>query len=313
LGVRPRLPLALIAVSAACQPAHSPETLRFDDLAVRFAGPEWALMTSPIQPPMSRHERQRITVWLHVPRGQTLRTQWSERQGRYVLGYPAGTVADRVEMRVSDDRAWALDVRGTEFLPDGGERFHVLRRDPRGDGMIGREWVRGDDRAEQRASAELVAVAAEGGEDAAFFRQNMRCERCHVHDEPTPRQVPRDAPPMATDAGGLFRVTTVLEDRAPLVESRARDVNLDSPFVTVSCASGPPAVVRTAAGTARARCPRDDVPMASFDLRAALAAADPHARAVCASRAFLYEHLGEAGRAPFRDAFAECGLSQPRR
>jgi hypothetical protein len=46
--------------------------------------------------------------------------------------------------------------------------------------------------------------------------------------------------------------------------------------------------------------------MGILDVRAALEANDPHARRLCASRRFLYEHLDADGKGIYQEAIAEC-------
>jgi hypothetical protein len=255
-------------------------------------------MTSAIEPPASADGAQRITVWLRVPRGGAIDAR---RVGdRWVLAYPPGTVADRVELRVGGARAEPIDVRGTELLGDG-EKFHALHEDQHG-ALEGFAWLRGDASAQDRAIASLAKTVARAKTgDARFFCQTGDCARCHVHDKPERLDGAGGLPPLATDDAGFYRITTVLEDRAPLTESRDRDVNLESPWTSVTCASGPPVVTGKIA-----RCPRGDVPVARWDMRAALAADDPHAQGVCASREWLRARMTERARAAFASALEEC-------
>jgi hypothetical protein len=50
-------------------------------------------------------------------------------------------------------------------------------------------------------------------------------------------------------------------------------------------------------------------PVAHYDVAAALAAGDAHARAVCASRRALFAAMDGAARAAFADAFDVCGIT----
>ena len=269
-----------------------------DDLDARFGAPEWALMTSPIEPPVSADGAQRIMVWLRVPRGGAIDARLVGE--RWVLAYPPGTVADRVELRVDGARTEPIDVRGTELL-GASEKFHALHENQRG-ALEGFAWNRGDVSAQERAIASLAKTVARARTgDARFFCQTGDCARCHVHDKPERLDGGDGLPPLATDDAGFYRITTVLEDRAPLAESRDRDVNLESAWVSVTCASGPPVVTGEIA-----RCPRGDVPIARYDTRGALAADDPHAHGVCASREWLRARMTERARAAFASAFEEC-------
>ena len=285
---------SILAVAlAACTHGGALERVRFPDMHARLAGPDWARMTSPIEAPMSLDGRQRVDVWLRVPSG--VRLDARRERDRWVLVYPSGACAERVEWR--DGRA--VDVRGTVF-DEAGEVFHTLRRGEQ-DGLAGFAWRRGDRAARDEAIRTLARRVAsrDPNADVHFYCRTGDCAGCHVHDKPAHAEA--SLPPLPTDDGGLYRVMTVLEDAAPLVESRDRDPNLESRFVTVSCASGAPAI----AG-ATARCPGGEAPTGRFDMRAALRAGDPHARAVCASRAFLRDRMTPRARDAFADAFEEC-------
>jgi len=285
--------MMLLGAFGACTDGATLERVRIPDLSVRHAGHDWALMTSPIEAPMSRDGRQRIAVWLRVPVGARLDVRDDGR--RSLLAYPAGTCGERVESR--DGRP--IDVRGTVF-EQTGEEFHALRGDERGR-LVGFAWRRGDVAARNDAIRALARALAmhDPHSDVHFYCRTGDCAGCHVHDKPAGADAA--LPPLPTDDGGFYRVMTVLEDEAPLVESRDRDPNLESPFVTISCESGRPIIQGTTA-----RCPGGEPPIGHFDMRAARRAGDPHARDVCPSRAFLRDRMTPRARALFNEAFAEC-------
>jgi hypothetical protein len=117
----------------------------------------------------------------------------------------------------------------------------------------------------------------------------------------------RSLPNRGTDASGLYTTASILGDSAPLETHRARDMNEEDPYVSVVCADGRPAVFAVRGARRHFACDDGSVPYATLDMKRALADADPRARAVCRSRAYLGEHMAPGDRAPFADAFAECG------
>lgn len=280
----------IVACASTPLPEAELEHLRMGDVWEHWRQGEWALMVSPIQPPTSAHGDQRITVWLRLPDNAELGAG---------LEYPPGTAAERVEMRFRNGRWQPLDVRGIVYAA-GRQRMYLLRPEPRSAGLVGFAWGRGDMRARRSAMRSLEGVVArEGYEPVSSFCGNQDCGGCHVRDKP--------AHPLPADAGGLFRVRTVLEDATPLLESRERDPNIGSRFVTLTCDGGGVAITHAASGDRVARCVDGrHVPIAHFDMRAALAASDAHALAVCASRGYLALHMDDLARAQYRAALDEC-------
>jgi hypothetical protein len=272
-------------------------------------------MVPPILLP-SQDGRERITVRLRIPDGAMLRVA-------PLLAYPPGTIADRVELRNGDDPGSVVDVRGTTFEASGVEVFHVLRRLD-GVGLSGVAWRRDDAPGGLAATDRMLELLAEkrgiapGSPDPFlrnFERQND-CAFCHEHGKPERRTraagprtgLDEPAPNRGTDLGGLYTVATVLKDSAPLETHRALDMNVGSPYVDVRCQDGTAARIDDERRKRHFRCDDGSVPLATFDMKAALADADAHAAAVCASRGYLLSHMDGEGRATFAAAFEECGL-----
>lgn len=318
--------LALAAATGATEKRAATESRpHVEPVSVEDARTHWqeggfAEMTPPIRLP-SRDGREHIRVWLRIPDGARLSV--SLQSEHYTLSYPPGTVADRVDMADGMDPGSVLDVRGTRFEAEG-EYFHVMKPlgHPEAD-LSGLEWPRGDEAAREAATTSMLnALAVVGGrspgddaipELARFARLND-CAGCHAHDRPerraraTPESTSDDKlPNRATDAGGLYVVASVLDDEAPLETHRARDMNDGDAFVEVSCADGSHArLSRKPQGARHFVCGDGSVPVARYDMAAALAHADPHALAVCRSRGYLAAHMDAYGRAAFAGAIAQC-------
>jgi hypothetical protein len=309
--------LAVVACSdrARQEPGRQATTVGIEDPSRYWTDSGFAEMTPPLRLP-SRDGRERIRVWLRVPPGQFLGLERGPRG--LSLTYPPGTIADRADQSDEDDASSVGDVRGTRFEADGREIFHVLRRldGPGSSRLSGLEWRRGDPDAEAGATRSMTArMQRTRGPDADLdaFRTQNDCASCHVHDKPERTlQLANDGPPpnRGTDSGGLYVVQTVLADGAPLETHRAREMNEGDPFVTVRCGEdGPPARIVSRSWRARHYvCDDGRVPYGRYDLAGAFDAGDPHALAVCRSRAYLRDHLGAEGRAAFGPVLAECGL-----
>jgi hypothetical protein len=294
--------------------------LTVSDAATYWKRSGFVEMAPPIRLPSSDGD-ERIVVWLKIPDKARLQVVRHEG-GRASLAYPPGTVADRVDLRHGRDPASVTDVRGTRF-ESGEEYFHVLRPLAVSE-LAGVEWPRSDTRAQRAATDRMLdqLVASRGvGRDSTsdpalrLFERLNDCGGCHAHDKPERRaRVLRDAtddamPNRGTDAAGLYSIETVLVDWAPLEMHRAREMNEGDPFVTVTC--GNDRAPRLATGPRGVRhyvCDEGIVPYAHLDVTAALTAHDDHARAVCGSREYLWEHMDEDGRAAFAASFEECGI-----
>ncbi len=264
-------------------------------------------LVPPIRPPTSADGSDRISVWLRLPSAAQIITDRSSGEPR--LRMPSGAELDRVEVTQRGDLTTAEveDVRGTTFGPEG-ESFHVFRR--RDAELWGLEWARGDAVA-QRAADQALAAGLPPAARGRLVELNQ-CAGCHTPDKPAATRVAESTlPHRKTDASGLYHPQSVLERETPVEFSRPNDPNLADPFVRFRCATGGLSV-REAGGSKSPRCSDGSVPLATLDLQRALAAGDPHAQAVCASRKFIWEHLDELGRVAFADAFSDCGIGPQR-
>ena len=281
-----RIAAIVIAATAACSstpPSLEPVTI--DDPRAHWALGGFVEMVPEIRLPTSRDGMDTITVWLRVPEDRRIDVR-ALADGRVVPVYPAGTIADRVELVEPADGAgehlWRVsDVRGTELDGDG-EVFHCLR--PDGDRLAGFAWRRGDARAEQLGADRLFAGAPR-------LRQLARCESCHDHDRREHLALAEPGPRRATDDAGFYGVLSVLADTAPLEDHRPRDLEAGDPYVAIT------------------RSP-STIGIAHADVARAVAADRPHEQAVCRSRRYLYEHMTEAAREAFAKQFADCAIHE---
>lgn len=266
--------------------------------------------------PTTHRDDGDIHVWVKLPDGAVIRS--ADTPSGPTLDFPAGTAADRVE-HFGDH---VTDVRGTVLTKDG-EQFHVfVPRTPEAHSkLVGWSWRRGDDDSQANVTHELVTFlknaplpstgrAAQGESlmDVRLDRYafNNQCARCHVHEKPESANA-TDLVRRRTDRDGFFVPLSVLSDEGPLERHRERDLNLRDPFITLVCTSGKATIVEEL-GRRHARCPDGDTVRARLDVRAALAANDAHAHAVCNARRYLHAHMDEASRARFAAAFSVCGI-----
>lgn len=293
-------------------------------------------MTPPVRLPSDGTARDKIEVWLRIPEGARIRTA-KLPDGRATIAFPPGTIADRVESwgyeksdaaAATTSTSWkysVTDVRGTRLGAGGKEMFHVFvptGAEPHAR-LVGWEWPRGDRLQERAATSFLVSqletlrtiqdrglpqTADERRTLIEDYRRNNNCAKCHAHDKPV--QVMRGRGiHRATDANGFYVPLSVLMDTVPLETHRARDMNAGDPFLTFTCPHGDgPVLAEGAAGARDHRCLEGGAPSATLDVKRARAANDPRTVALCKARAYLRDHMDDAGRALFADAFAACNL-----
>src|SRR5215470_10477039 len=183
--------LMMVIVVAGCSRAVEPTAIRIADGDQHWRANGFVEMVTPLAPPTSGDGGDRITVWLKLPDGEAIARGPS-------LRYAPGTVADRVEYLAGA----IADVRGTRFVADGGELFHVLRRD--GDALAGWEWRRGDAELEQRATERVAALVSPPARDRV--RRFNECASCHQHDRPPAERADAPGPRRATDSSGLYQM-----------------------------------------------------------------------------------------------------------
>ena len=271
--------------SAAERPPLPPGATYLEADASALTWRNWTLLTPTIRPPTSVNGRRRILVYVRVPD----RSRIELSPGGY-LALPAGTNAVRVELEADTDEPDApvnerwevLDVRGTRMFHDGVE-YTMLRPLASGPALLGFAWD--PSRADPRdAAAALVRSGLlRGGSDEAaalHLRGINDCAGCHQKRRPEATTGPVHR---GTDDQGIFGLRSVFEDEGPTETYRPRDTNAGDPFIA-----------RLPGGRAR------------LDMKAALAARDPHALRVCASRAALLPYFDEEARLAFRASLRTC-------
>jgi hypothetical protein len=108
----------LACAIAGCSRPSPLEPIAIADPAAHWPGGGFVEMVPAIRPPTSLAGDDRITTWLRIPDGGAIGVRRLD-DGRAVVRYPPGTIADRVELREpvsapDDDHAWrVIDVRGT--------------------------------------------------------------------------------------------------------------------------------------------------------------------------------------------------------
>jgi len=221
--------------------------------------------------------------------------------GRRVLSWPPGTVADRVERR--DGRV--DDVRGMQIGADGTRYNHVFRASARGPDapLIGVRWPVGDADAGDAAADDFIAALRQTplvGDiprpeaHLRSVRSKLDCDGCHAVLRPDNAR-PREHGVVArgTDAAGWFTPSTVLASTVPLERYGGWDGNLTDPHVRIVCADG--AGHQDKGG--HAVCADGSTPRATLDVAAARQAGSGHAARHCRSVVQLAKRLPAAQQA----------------
>lgn len=263
-------------------------------------------MVAPIRSPTSRDGRTRIQVLVRLPQGGVVSA--SSRDGRPFVVLPSFARAVRVEYLAAAGRDVdaplgpgdrVLDVRGTT-LAGAAQRFHVLR--PAGSSLLGMEWPN-DDAVQARVDDGLMGWAEAGvfgtrgdrrlGE---HLRRLDGCASCHV---PERSSVPTALVKRPTDTHGFFQIASVFWDDGPFETYRPRDANAGDPFVERRCGEAQVEASVTS-------CADGTPPTGRLRLAEALAAHDPHAAGVCASRQALARAFDASARHLLEGGLAAC-------
>jgi hypothetical protein len=278
-------------------------------------------MVGPVRLPTDQATGDQIAVWLRIPRQEWISVQWLDRQKRYTIKFPPGTVADRVESAKNEHDAMLVihgvsDVRGARIGADGKTWFHDYEPVP-GEPikwLSGYEWLRSDPVVDNLAADKLLKLfypgaPAKAKKEMAEFRRLNQCGACHQANRPVPVTARNDGFSVPeTDADGFFQPITVLTDTMTLVNIRPWDSNAGDPYITVWCRSTRAQLTSKDHSYRRYTCRDHGVPTGKLEIVRASRDGDPHALKVCAARKYLYEHMSEDGRKAFAHGFAECSI-----
>lgn len=323
--------LALLCPLTVCAQDIQLHAVRWPNRLSYWQQSGFVEMVPPLRLPTDKSTDDTIMVWLRIPAGSKITTQWLADQNRYTLKFPPGTVADRIESVKNEHDAMHVvngidDVRGAKIAADGKTWWHVYETVPgqSTQWLRGYAWLRGGPAGDDRAADSLIKLLYPGAPASAQpeigdFRKLNQCGLCHLINQPAPTQVPQNsifngmtlAPGtiinMMTDADGFFQPITVLTDSMTVRNARLWDLNADDPFITVRC--GDQITKAVSHGDNRGyTCPDRGVPIGTLDMVAALKHQDAHALQVCAARKYLYAHMDQQGRKAFASSFAECGI-----
>ncbi len=297
---------------------RSPETkrggLEIEQPHTYFRRSGFVLMNPPIALPGRKSGRSKTEIWLKLPRGPALEVERAG-EGQFLLKFPRGTHLARVESELHEGgKWWVADVRATR-LDEAGEWFQVYRPSSLdADAPLwGTEWLRGDTVAQEAAdnwvselAGSLQSTESRQTRASRKARANNDCGGCHQYSRPDAKRILEFGPVhRGTDVSGFFVPSTVLRDSAPLEDYAPREMNLDRPFVSITCPQGELAV-RGEPPFRQATCSAGAPPHAVFEISSALKANDSTARAVCESRRYLLEHMTPEVRSQFQAQWESC-------
>ena len=315
--------LGAIAVGGYMAWPGDPVTrVTIDDPAQHWAQEGFVEMVPAIQLPSSSKAATDVAVWLKIPDEGVIQTRWSDARGGWVLAFPPGTVADRVEQRGSADKRGVVDVRGTRIGDDPElqeQWMHTLRRAQTGANapLFGYEWPRSDPAAHLLATDKLLGELATVPPASQMqperrerhlqsIRRKNECNSCHTYERPDNRvEGEHGLVNRGTDASGFFTPQTVLANAVVLERYGGVDPNLDDPAITLVCPDGakPSLQTKNKSKRVRATCPDAGVPVATLDFTKIDA---QRLTKLCRARRYLHQHLDEQGQQVFADALAPC-------
>lgn len=297
--------------------------LRVEDQTTFWRDQGYVELFPTIPLPTSHDRRSSIRTVVRVPADARIDARFVPEQDRFVVVWPAGTRAARVEgllYRVGEPALTISDVRGVWKADDERTWFFVLRPDggePETE-LVGWAWRRGEHIQHDAATTALLAHARTtkapvdeppyGPDALKRLREVNECASCHEHARPRQLFVGQDEPARrATDDLGLYVSSSVLTDSCAVANHRAEDLIDEDPFVSVHC--GDRAAEPTPEGPAMYRCPEGLVPVARRDVGRALATGHDYTARVCASRRWFHARMTPRARETFRRGFQSCGIT----
>jgi len=282
-------------------------------------------LVPPIALPESTGGRLRTRVFVHLPPGQTIELAPARSDGLVRLKFPPGTRADRVDYVTIGGRQVVADVRGTEILARGAERFRAFRPEgPSDNRVFGVTWPRGSATSGSSGTTAGVRATFEAAfahglgfagrhrppDDAAKARYSglLECAGCHAHARGERLASARGdgldgGLRRGTDGSGFYTTMYLFRDSAPLEGYRPIDPNARSAFVQYRCDDGTPIVP---SGATDLVCASGDVPTLHLDVPAALRAGDARTVSMCRARQRFAAHLDRAAYAAVEAQIIEC-------
>jgi len=307
--------LALAGCSTPAPPPEGVTLLSIPDAREYWAKQGFVELVPPVHLPSSSAAKDQVEIWARVPEGGEISGPAEVVFGQTppALLFPPGSVLDRVEYADMNGKRFVVDVRGTRIDDEGKQWFHVYRRGA--EGLFGFEWARSDEGAHGRATAALVAKLAKEApakrmaeaQRAKFLGSvegKNACAACHVLSRDSNlRQGEHGIVNRGTDASGFFTPWTLLAPEIPLERYGGHDASESDRHTTIRC---PPGVKPTAAEDGRKRCASSEVPMATYDLRQALADEEARALRVCTGRRYLMGHMSSTLRGALAAVASDC-------
>ncbi len=289
-------------------------------------------LVPPVRLPSSLAGAAQVSIRTRLPADAKITLAPSEHGPR--LRFPPGTIMDRVEWVRRGKKRSLADVRGTFIDAEGNEWHHNYRRTRLAPNppLVGYEW-RADDPEATRAGVDGLidalrqlppAVDMPTDEKRERYLRGLRakadCLKCHVPS----RRENLEAMELGlinrgTDASSFFTPQTIFDDATLLESYGAFDPNLGADidaepstpvgidgYTSFECPGGEAPKLRSRdKGRDIVACD-EGLPRARYALAEALAAGEPHAKRVCASRLALAEHMSSEARDFFEQAIRIC-------
>ncbi len=267
---------------------------------------------------ISAEGRPHVTVRLLLPNESQVTAHALPEQGRMTIVFPPGSEADRVSMKRYSGGLTVADVRGSRIDSQGREWFHVYRPTSPAPGgpLVGYAWLRHDPRQRKQAHESLVehvrttprlfTKRPPSRDVVDFFSRMNACEDCHFANKPAGTN-PQDWLPLwpTDEIGWYVPLAVMLPELALSTTPRWHDPNASDALVERHCARGPAREQTHPAGS-WFRCDDGSVPYGLRDVALGMAQADTYTRALCRSRAYVFERMDAGAKKAFADVMAPC-------
>ena len=133
------------------------------------------------------------------------------------------------------------------------------------------------------------------------------CENCHYPNRyEAVWKESSHLPHRNTDASGFYTPLSVLSDQAPLPETRARDLNMEDPFIDFTCVDGNEPIIRNKISFHPMYCQDGMAVLAVRNIKEGIRSEDSYTSKICDSRYYLYRHMDLSAKKIFSAYIAEC-------